>query len=102
MYVRYKAKHYTLRSSLQSLCAVDGKIEAAAEPFYCRVLGWLLLNRKDCQVIVQHITDEKTKIYCYRLRRPYDPPSLNSKNNNAKVVITCDPCREVAHVQLRL
>ena len=35
------------------------RIELAAEPLYCRSVGWLLAERKDCKVIVPHIAGEK-------------------------------------------
>jgi len=34
-------------------------LEQAAVPLYCRSVGWLLADRKDCKVIVPHIAGEK-------------------------------------------
>ena len=34
-------------------------LERAAEPLYCRSVGWLLHNRRDCKVVVPHIAGEK-------------------------------------------
>lgn len=31
----------------------------ASEPLYCRSVGWLVSERKDCKVIVPHIAGEK-------------------------------------------
>ena len=35
------------------------RLEQAAEPLYCRSVGWLLSDKKDCKVIVPHIAGEK-------------------------------------------
>lgn len=35
------------------------QLERAAEPLYCRSVGWLISERKDCKVIVPHIAGEK-------------------------------------------
>lgn len=35
------------------------QIEGAAEPLYCRSVGWLAADRPDCKVIVPHISGEK-------------------------------------------
>jgi hypothetical protein len=35
------------------------RIAAASEPLYCRSVGWLLSETKDCKVIVPHIGGEK-------------------------------------------
>lgn len=35
------------------------ELKRAAEPLYCRSVGWLVLERKDCRVIVPHIAGEK-------------------------------------------
>jgi len=35
------------------------EIESAAEPLYCRSVGWLLKETKDCKVIVPHIGGEE-------------------------------------------
>lgn len=35
------------------------QLERAATPLYCRSVGWLLAERKDCKVIVPHIGGEK-------------------------------------------
>ncbi|MGE3154747.1 MAG: hypothetical protein AB7G48_19445 [Nitrospiraceae bacterium] len=35
------------------------QIERAAEPLYCRSVGWLVADRKDCKVLVPHMAGEK-------------------------------------------
>ncbi len=35
------------------------QLERAAEPLYCRSVGWLIAERSDCKVIVPHISGEK-------------------------------------------
>lgn len=35
------------------------RIQRAAEPLYCRSVGWLLAERKDCKIIVPHIGGER-------------------------------------------
>jgi len=35
------------------------RLEAAAEPLYCRSVGWLLKDGKECKVIVPHIGGER-------------------------------------------
>lgn len=35
---------------------------AAAEPLYCRSVGWLVLETEDCKVIVPHLSGEKDGI----------------------------------------
>lgn len=32
----------------------------AAEPLYCRSVGWLVEDTKDCKVVVPHISGERT------------------------------------------
>lgn len=34
-------------------------LERAAVPLYCRSVGWLLFDGKDCKVIIPHIAGEK-------------------------------------------
>ena len=34
-------------------------LKQAAEPLYCRSVGWLFSENKDCKVIVPHIGGEK-------------------------------------------
>jgi hypothetical protein len=41
------------------------QLEFAAEPLYCRSVGWLFSERKDCKVIVPHLSggkDDKTAL----------------------------------------
>ncbi|OQW36528.1 MAG: hypothetical protein A4E19_15310 [Nitrospira sp. SG-bin1] len=33
--------------------------EQAAVPLYCRSVGWLVSDKKDCKVLVPHISGEK-------------------------------------------
>lgn len=35
------------------------RIERAAEPLYCRSVGWLVSEAGDCKIIVPHIAGEK-------------------------------------------
>ena len=35
------------------------QLERAAEPLYCRSVGWLVAERDDCKVIVPHIAGEE-------------------------------------------
>ena len=35
------------------------RIEQAAEPLYCRSVGWLLRETKECKVIAPHLAGEK-------------------------------------------
>ena len=35
------------------------RIEEAAEPLYCRSVGWLAAENKDCKVLVPHISGER-------------------------------------------
>ena len=35
------------------------QLEQAAEPLYCRSVGWLVSESRDCKVIVPHISGEK-------------------------------------------
>jgi hypothetical protein len=35
------------------------RLERAAEPLYCRSVGWLVSDAADCKVIVPHIAGEK-------------------------------------------
>jgi hypothetical protein len=35
------------------------KIERAAEPLYCRSVGWVAKETKDCKVLVPHVSGEK-------------------------------------------
>jgi hypothetical protein len=35
------------------------QLERAAEPLYCRSVGWLVSERKDCKILVPHIAGEK-------------------------------------------
>lgn len=35
------------------------QLERGAEPLYCRSVGWLVAERRDCKVIVPHIAGEK-------------------------------------------
>jgi len=35
------------------------RLERAAEPLHCRSVGWLLVDGKNCKVIVPHISGEK-------------------------------------------
>lgn len=35
------------------------QLELAAEPLYCRSVGWLAHERSDCKVIVPHVSGEK-------------------------------------------
>jgi hypothetical protein len=35
------------------------RLEQAAKPLYCRSVGWLISDKKDCKVIVPHIAGEK-------------------------------------------
>ena len=35
------------------------RIKQAAEPLYCRSVGWLIVDKKDCKVIVPHLAGEK-------------------------------------------
>ncbi len=39
----------------QSLDELEGK----AEPLFCRSVGWLVKETRDCKVIVPHISGEK-------------------------------------------
>ncbi len=34
-------------------------LRKAAEPLHCRSVGWLLEDRKDCKVLVPHLSGEK-------------------------------------------
>lgn len=36
------------------------QIRNAAEPLYCRSVGWLVAENADCKVIVPHISGEKS------------------------------------------
>ena len=36
-----------------------GQITEAAEPLYCRSVGWLVAETEDCKVVVPHIFGEK-------------------------------------------
>ena len=38
------------------------QIEQAAEPLYCKSVGWLVAERDDCKVIVPHISGEKNGV----------------------------------------
>ena len=35
------------------------QFDKAAEPLYCRSVGWLISESKDCKVIVPHIAGER-------------------------------------------
>ena len=35
------------------------RIEEAAEPLYCRSVGWLLAENPDCKVLVPHVSGER-------------------------------------------
>ncbi len=35
------------------------EIKCAAVPLYCRSVGWLVSERKDCKIIVPHIAGER-------------------------------------------
>lgn len=35
------------------------RLEQAAEPLYCRSVGWIARENKDCKVLVPHISGEK-------------------------------------------
>lgn len=35
------------------------RFDHVAEPLYCRSVGWILSENKDCKVIVPHIAGEK-------------------------------------------
>jgi hypothetical protein len=35
------------------------QFSGVATPLYCRSVGWLMENRKDCKVIVPHLAGEK-------------------------------------------
>jgi len=35
------------------------QLENAAEPLYCKSVGWLVSERPDCKVIVPHVSGEK-------------------------------------------
>ena len=35
------------------------ELERVAEPLYCRSVGWLMADRKNCKVIVPHLAGEK-------------------------------------------
>lgn len=35
------------------------RLERAAEPLYCRSVGWVIRENKDCKVLVPHISGEK-------------------------------------------
>ena len=37
------------------------QLEEAAEPLYCRSVGWLLSDNKKCKVLVPHIAGERNK-----------------------------------------
>jgi hypothetical protein len=37
------------------------RLEEAAEPLYCRSVGWLFSDNKKCKVIVPHIAGEQNK-----------------------------------------
>ena len=39
----------------QDACAIG----VAAEPLYCRSVGWLVSENKQCKVVVPHIAGEK-------------------------------------------
>lgn len=38
------------------------QIASAAEPLYCRSVGWLVSETDDCRVIVPHISGERDRI----------------------------------------
>ncbi|OGX41506.1 MAG: hypothetical protein A3C53_05065 [Omnitrophica WOR_2 bacterium RIFCSPHIGHO2_02_FULL_68_15] len=40
----------------------------AAEPLYCRSVGWLVAERKDCKVLVPHIAGERHPLHDRRGR----------------------------------
>ncbi len=35
------------------------RIEGAAEPLYCRSVGWLVAENRDCKVLVPHMAGER-------------------------------------------
>lgn len=35
------------------------QLQQAAEPLYCRSVGWLAYEREDCKVLVPHISWER-------------------------------------------
>ena len=35
------------------------QLERAAEPLYCRSVGWLVVEGKNCKVVVPHIAGER-------------------------------------------
>ena len=35
------------------------RIEEAAEPLYCRSVGWLVAENPDCKVLVPHVSGER-------------------------------------------
>lgn len=35
------------------------RIKQAAEPLYCRSVGWLIADNKDCKVLVPHLAGER-------------------------------------------
>lgn len=35
------------------------QLENAAEPLYCKSVGWLVSERPDCKVIVPHVSGER-------------------------------------------
>lgn len=35
------------------------RLERAAEPLYCRSVGWVIRENKDCKVLVPHLSGEK-------------------------------------------
>lgn len=36
-----------------------GELEESTEPLYCRSVGWLIKETKQCKVLVPHIAGEK-------------------------------------------
>lgn len=42
-------------------CQAKDQLEEAAEPLYCRSVGWLFADSKKCKVIVPHIAGEQNK-----------------------------------------
>ncbi len=51
----------TIQVEGRKACQVETmeQLERAAEPLYCRSVGWLVEERKECKVIVPHISGEK-------------------------------------------
>lgn len=37
----------------------EAKLREVARPLYCRSVGWLVAENKDCKVLVPHIAGEK-------------------------------------------